>query len=92
MSFHVVISLFLSGVLPDYRVGFFPRFLSDFPDVQIGVLCFSHHFLVMSMQFEKLYLKVILLEQSKETSDFLRGVTAVRKLIDEFLDSQEGLC
>lgn len=45
--------------------------------------------MVMSMQFEKLYLNVILLEQSKESPDFIRGVVAVRKLIDAFLDSRE---
>lgn len=43
------------------------------------------------MYFESLYLKVILLEQSKESSEFIRGVIAVRQLIDEYLDSHEEL-
>lgn len=39
------------------------------------------------LTIEEFYLKVILLEQSKETDDFKRGVIAVRKLLDNYLDS-----
>lgn len=39
------------------------------------------------LTMEELYLKITLLEQSKETFDFKRGVIAVRKLLDNYLDS-----
>ena len=39
------------------------------------------------MTIEELYLKITLLEQSKEDDDFIRGVIATRKLLDSYLDS-----